>query len=82
MGGLVAMVVLTLFLFSYDTFSLNTAWFGVLYFNMTAVLLAVLLAAGLVGTARLALRAHEPMEVYGGFAVGVMAQLIALRILF
>jgi hypothetical protein len=82
MGGLVAMVVLTLFLFSYDTFSLRTAWFGVLYFNMTVVLLAVLLAAGLVGTARLMLRAHEPMEVYGGFAVGVIAQLIALRILF
>lgn len=82
MGGMVAMVVITMFLFSYDTFSLQTIWFGMLHFNMTVVLLAALLAAGLTGTARLWLRAHIPSEVYGGFFVGFLSQLIALRIMF
>ncbi len=82
MGGLVAMVVLTMFLFSYDTFTIHTEWFGILHFNMLVVLLAVLLTAGIVGTSRLWLEAHKPMEVYGGFAVGFLAQLIAVRIMF
>jgi hypothetical protein len=82
MGGLTAMVIITMFLFSYDTFTLQTAWFGMLHFNMTAVLLAVLLATGLTGTARLWLHAHVPAEVYGGFAVGFLSQLIALRVMF
>ena len=82
MGGIVAMVIITMLLFSYDTFSLQTAWFGILYFNMTVVLLAVVLVAGIVGTTRLWLHAHAPAEVYGGFAVGFLAQLIALRIMF
>lgn len=82
MGGLVAMVVITMFLFSYDTFSLQTDWFGMLHFNMTVVLLAALLAAGLTGTARLWLHAHIPSEVYGGFFIGFLSQLIALRVMF
>ncbi len=82
MGGLVAMVIITMLLFSYETFTLQTAWFGILHFNMTVVLLAVVLVAGIVGTTRLWLHAHEPGEVYGGFAVGFLAQLIALRVMF
>lgn len=82
MGGLLAMVVITLFLFSYDTFTLQSASFGILHFNMTVVVVAVLLAAGLTGTARLWLNAHVPMEVYGGFAIGFLSQLIALRVMF
>ncbi|MBX2928900.1 MAG: hypothetical protein KF852_13780 [Saprospiraceae bacterium] len=82
MGGLLGMVLITMFYFSYDTFSLQTAWFGMLHFNMVVVLLVVLLAAGMVGSSRLYLDAHEPSEVYGGFAVGFLSQLIALRIMF
>jgi hypothetical protein len=82
MGGMVAMVVITMFLFSYDTFTIYSNWLGKLQFNMTVVLLFVLLLAGMVGTARLGLRVHQSSEVYGGFFVGFMSQLIALRILF
>jgi hypothetical protein len=82
MGGMVAMVVITMFLFSYDTFTIYSNWLGALQFNMTVVLLLVILMAGMVGTARLGLKAHHPSEVYGGFFVGFVSQLIALRILF
>ncbi len=82
MGGLVAMVIITMFLFSYDTFTIHSEWFGILHFNMLVILLAVLTASGIVGTSRLWLQAHRPMEVYGGFAVGFFAQMIALRIMF
>jgi hypothetical protein len=82
MGGLLGMVLITMFYFSYDTFSVQTIWFGVLHFNMIVVLLVALLAAGIVGSSRLYLDAHEPAELYGGFAVGFFSQLIALRIMF
>jgi membrane-associated phospholipid phosphatase len=35
--------------------------------------------AGLVGSSRLYLKAHQPMQVYGGFIIGIIAQFIALR---
>ncbi len=45
--------------------------------NMEAILMLVVLCAGLVGSARLFLKAHEPKEVYGGYLVGFAGQLIA-----
>ena len=81
MGGLLGMVVITLLLFSYDTFSMNLP-FGAFEVSMSAVLAIAVLLAGLVGTARLLLQAHEPMDLYGGYLVGFSAQFIALRILF
>jgi hypothetical protein len=81
-GGLVGMVVITMLFFSYETFTLPSAWFGVLEISMSTILIAAVLLAGLVGTARLVLQAHEPVDLYGGYLVGFAAQLIALRILF
>ncbi len=37
--------------------------------------------AGCVGSARLFLNAHKPQEVYGGYLIGSLAQLIAFRII-
>lgn len=42
--------------------------------NMQLPLFAALLIAGLVGTARLTLKAHTPAEVWLGYAVGVAVQ--------
>lgn len=47
--------------------------------NMPMVLMVVILLAGLVGTSRLILDAHEPSEVYGGYFIGFIAQLAAFR---
>ena len=44
------------------------------------VLLFAVILAGAIGSARLYLQAHRPEEVYGGYLVGVFAQIIAFRI--
>lgn len=82
MGGLLGMVVITMLLFSYGTFTINSSLFGTWQLNMNIVLLISILISGLVGTARLIMEAHEPQDIYGGFLVGFATQFIALRFLF
>jgi membrane-associated phospholipid phosphatase len=79
MGGLLAMVIITMLRFSHDVFTIQTGLLGTINFNMNAVLIIVIVLCGLVGTARLLLKAHEPRDLYGGFMVGFVAQLLALR---
>ncbi len=45
------------------------------------VLLLCVVIAGAIGSARLYLKAHSLEEVYGGYLVGIFAQIIALRII-
>lgn len=81
MGGLLAMVIITMFQFSYDTFNVNF-WGGTIQMNMTSLLMIIILFAGLVGTARLVLKAHIPSDLYGGYLIGFVSQIFALRFLF
>ncbi|MCB0650164.1 MAG: hypothetical protein KDC85_02740 [Saprospiraceae bacterium] len=81
MGGLLAMVIITMFQFSYDTFNLNL-WFGTIQMNMVTVLMITILIAGMVGSARLILKAHIPSDLYGGYLIGFASQIFALRFLF
>ena len=82
MGGMLGMVVITMLLFSYDTFTVTIFFTQTLQLNMMTVFMLMIILSGLVGTARLILRAHDPRDVYGGFLVGFTAQFIALRFLF
>lgn len=66
MGGLVAM---TFFMYLYAPE------------NMFVPLISVILLAGLVGTARLWLHAHDLQQVLGGFIVGIATQVIAHQII-
>lgn len=76
MGGLVGVIVLILVVFpGYDF--MDAA--GVRLLDMRLLLICCILLSGLVGTARLYLRAHEPMDLWGGYLVGFAAQLIAAR---
>ncbi len=45
--------------------------------NLTIPFLLVLLVAGLIGSARLVLLAHRPVELWLGYGLGVAAQLLA-----
>ena len=45
---------------------------------ITPFFILSLLVAGLVGSARLILKAHTPSQVYAGFAIGVICQIVAL----
>jgi hypothetical protein len=46
------------------------------------VMIIVILLSGAIGTARLYLKAHRQEEIYGGYIVGILAQMIAYRIFF
>jgi len=82
MGGLVGMVIMTMFLYSYDSFTIETGFIGEIEMSMNTLLMVVVLLAGLVGTARLILDAHKNSDLYMGFFVGLFAQFIALFYLF
>lgn len=75
-GGLLGMVVITMLHFSYGSFLV----YGY-SIQMAHLLMAVIFISGLVGTARLYLEAHEPMDLYGGFFIGLGTQFLALAFL-
>ena len=77
MGGLVAMLMITMGLFGARGVEAlgQTIGLGVL-------VLAGVFLAGLVGSARLALAAHSPAQLYVGYAVGFVSQVIAVLVYF
>lgn len=81
MGGLCAVVLLTALQFGPNNFGLTL--FGQEYLISTNLLLmATIIAAGLVGTSRLRLEAHEPIDLYGGYMIGFASILMAMRFYF
>lgn len=46
------------------------------------ILMIIMFTAGAVGASRLYLKAHKENEIYGGYVVGILSQLIAIRIFF
>lgn len=81
MGGLLAFCLLLIFLFDYGQFSIVI---GSSSFEIQTIFLFVIivLISGLVGSARLILKAHNMQDVYGGFIVGFSSQIIAFNFLF
>lgn len=49
-------------------------------YDLRLLLPAVILLAGLIGSARLALKAHEPREVYFGYFIGFTGQFLAFSV--
>lgn len=45
---------------------------------ITPYVIFALIAAGLIGSARLILKAHTPLQIYAGFVVGLICQIIAI----
>jgi len=82
MGGLVAMVFIIRSFFSYNVFYFNFGPIGSYAISLDLILFLAILFAGLVGTSRLHLNAHRKQEIYMGYLVGILAQVIAFRFLF
>ena len=80
MGGLVGMVILMIAYIGYPSFPLSIGG-AVFQVSLNTLLMLVILLAGLVGTARLILDAHEIRDLVGGFLVGLSAQFFALYFL-
>ena len=76
MGSFIAMVLLLAFEWSG---SVLTA--GPMLFSMNAILAMVVVFAGLVGMARLALGGHTSIELWLGYLSGFVAVLLAYSIL-
>lgn len=76
MGSLIAMVLLASLEWRGMGISLPVIG-GSVQLSMTVLLAITLLLAGLIGMARLALRAHVPADLYRGYAAGFAAVMIA-----
>ncbi|MDX2002355.1 MAG: hypothetical protein SFW35_07975 [Chitinophagales bacterium] len=50
-------------------------------YNMEWAFASVMLLAGLIGSARLYLKAHRSRDIYSGYMIGVLSQMIAYRYL-
>jgi len=79
-GGLLAGMFFIKYMFVYETFTVNTP-FGMLSISTTLVLILAIIIAGLVGTSRLLLKAHDEMDVYGGYIVGIFSMIVAFRVM-
>ena len=76
MGGLVGMLLLTAR--EWSGMSLGLPVFGgTLELSLTVVVAAAVLLAGLVGTARLVLKAHVPQDLVQGYFIGFASVWIA-----
>ena len=81
MGGLIGALLLIKFQFGYEFFIVEIPNIGAYLINVNFLLLLGFSIAGLVGTSRLVLKAHKEQDVYGGFVIGLLAQLLAIIIL-
>jgi hypothetical protein len=77
MGGLVGMLMITMGLFG-----ANGIVVGGYTVGLGVLLIIGVVIAGLVGTARLALGAHDKVQIYAGYLVGFLSQLVALKFYF
>jgi len=82
MGGFVTAILFIRFMFSYDYFVLELSKMGTFKLHPDFLVYGVILLAGLVGTSRLYLKAHDRNQVMGGFLIGVIAQIIAFRFMY
>jgi hypothetical protein len=80
MGGLLASLLLTTREWSGAMLGIG-AFGGTVYISLIWVLAAAILLAGLVGTARLALGAHTPYELWRGYLSGAAAVFLAAMVL-
>lgn len=82
MGGLLGMVLITFFQYrDYPSFIVDSSLIGIYEISMFGLVIFVTLLAGIVGTCRLLLNAHDQQDLYGGYLVGFAAQFIAFRLL-
>jgi hypothetical protein len=82
MGGLLAMTWITFNVFSHENFTLFIPGQGAVLFSWRSVLITVMILGGIVGSARIQLKAHTSKEIYFGYAIGLAAQWSAFKILF
>jgi hypothetical protein len=82
-GGFAAGMVMILYNWSNGFVDINIPFLESIYrISDRLLLIIIILLAGSVGTSRLVLKAHHQDEIYGGYMVGIFAQIIAFRLYF
>lgn len=80
MGGMMAAILLTSIEWGGSAARLPV-FGGTLWLSLNVVFVGAIVLAGLVGTARLALGAHTPSDLYRGYLAGILAQMVAAWII-
>ncbi len=82
-GGFIAGIIFIIFKYSYGYIDISLPGTdSILRLNDRWIVVFILIIGGGVGTSRLALNAHKNDEIYGGYLIGMLSQLIAFRIFF
>lgn len=82
-GGFLMGMLIILFHWTYGFVDIPFPWMELqLRLSDRAVAMIVILMSGAVGASRLMLGSHQQNEIYGGYLVGILSQLIAFRIFF
>lgn len=82
-GGFLAGIFFMKFNFTYPTFDIFIPYIELAYrISVDFVVYVSILVAGFIGTARLYLNSHNKDELYGGYLVGMVSQIIAFRLYF
>ncbi len=79
-GGLLGGLLIMRFGGKSDQFILSLGNWGSYLVHLDLLIIVVIFIAGAIGTARLYLSAHRESDVYGGYLVGFISQIIALMI--
>jgi hypothetical protein len=80
-GGLVMSMLFLKFGFDYSEFMININPTISIMINLDILIVCAILIAGLVGTARMYLKAHNSDQLYGGYLVGAVSHVIAYIVL-
>ena len=80
-AGLVFLIVMLRNHYSDGNISIEMGNESILFISMDLMLILGLAIAGLVGTARLMIGAHKPSELYVGYFIGAVCQLIAFQMM-
>lgn len=80
-GGLVAIALLTKWIFGYDEAQIGLPGGANLVVPVNILLYIIILIAGIVCTSRLIVKAHERRDIYAGFILGFASIMISWLIL-
>jgi hypothetical protein len=82
-GGFMAGMLLVIMNSSYGFIDIPFPIFNIEWrVSDRMMMLIILILGGAVGSARLYLKAHRPDEIYGGYFVGILSQMVAYNIIF
>lgn len=81
MGGLVTMIILLQFQFEHSDFTIYLGMLGTYTIHLSFLIILSIIIAGLVGVARLHITDHASQDIYGGYLVGFLSQILAFIIM-